>query len=302
MIVQINNYTNYRCNMDTLKLLSHNRYPKQDIDKIGKIILLRFKDEFGLNNRIFVDTIRYPMKNYKNSGTPTYFLILRYDLEDPFKIILMSDSGKIIVSNKETIENISYPPGYTPKFITSENVSDFIDKKEFFFTPEIDMVSFLKKYENEFVHQYKIQDYNILGNVCYTEYYTDLLKTEADKNILSPSREKTFNELKKQLLEENPDLDIFPDEILKSFPIYYNQRNQSYIDKPLRVINNGIIIRVDNDSNGELVVAENIKNKIRFVTAQEAFIYTDNIPKQFKYTEISNLSVLLHHKIYTGEE
>ena len=84
--------------------------------------------------------------------------------------------------------------------------------------------------------QLKPQNEILLGNVCYTEYYTDILKTDASSNILAPSREKTFNEIKEELLKNNPNFDIIPDEILKSFPIFYNKHGQDYVDKPLRVI------------------------------------------------------------------
>lgn len=304
MIVQINNYTNYRCDIDTLKLLSHNHYPKQDKEKINKLILIRFKDKFvTINNRFFIDKKKYTSYVKDNEGIPTYFLILRYDIEAPYTVILMNDFGEIILTTKSEIESLSYPPNYEQKFINSINVCKFENREELFFEPEITFEDFLRKYENEKVYQIHPQDNDILGNVCYTEYYTDIMKTDASTNILSPSREKTFNEIKEELLKNNPNFDIIPDEILRSFPIYYNKRGQDYVDKPLRVVNSGIIIRADVHKNGSIIVAENYNGKLRFITNKDAFIYTEYEQKSELYSEISNLKLIGDGLvIYKGED
>lgn len=301
MIVQINNSINYGCTMDTLKLMSHNTYPEQDIEKINKIILLRYKEEGIINNRFFIDKNKYPEYTGNNDGYPTFFLILRYDKVEPYRVILMSTLGRIIVTDKKQIESLSYQPNYISKFTNSSHVSNFNDRDELFFASASTYEEFLKLYQDEFIHQYKIQDEVILGSRCYTEYYQDIMKTNASTNILDPTREKTFNEIKEELLKEDPNKYVFPDEILKSFPIYYNRRGQSNVDKPLRVINTGTIIRADCNSDGELVVAENYNNKLRFITGKEAFVYTDYIKKRDRYFEQNNLS-LIEEKIFTGEE
>lgn len=305
MIVQINNYTNYSCDFDTLKLLSHNHYPKQNKNALNKLILIRYKDRLGIvNNRFFVDKTKYKSYTKNNEGSPTYFLILRYDIEAPYTVILMNDIGDIIVSNKNEIESLVFPPNYSQKFETSENVCCFKNREEYiiYSNIEYDYEEFLKKYQDEKVLQLKPQNEILLGNVCYTEYYTDILKTDASSNILAPSREKTFNEIKEELLKNNPNFDIIPDEILKSFPIFYNKHGQDYVDKPLRVINTGIIIRADENNNGYIVVAENYNGEIRFITNKDAFIYTEYENKRNPYQPISNFTLIGDgSKIYKGD-
>ena len=303
MIVQINNYTNYKCDIDTLKLLSHDHYPKQDKEKLNKLILLRFKDKsISINNRFFIDKKKYTSYTKNNEGNPIYFLILRYDIEPPYTVILMNDFGQIVLSNKSEIESLAFPPDYKQNFTKSEYVSKFKDREELFFSPEITYEEFLRKYENEKVYQIRPQNNDIIGNICYTEYYTDIMKTNASSNILAPSREKTFNEIKEELLKNNPNFDVIPDEILKSFPIFYNKREQDYVDKPLRVINSGIIIRADEHTNGSIVVAENYNGKLRFITNRDAFIYTEYEKKSKLYSEISNFNLIGDGSIiYKGE-
>lgn len=171
--------------------LSSDKYPKQS-DNVGKWTLIRYKSEYDniTNNRYHIVGSYFPQLTCENSGEQQFFQILRYDLEEPYKVILRNDINEIVVMSVEQFESIldlstleteldsfnflKTTENYVNRFYTKDDKLNFI-----FHTRTDSLDEFFEEYNLETIHKYSIQDTDILGKLAYIEYYNDLFRLEA---------------------------------------------------------------------------------------------------------------------------
>lgn len=127
----------------------------------------------SVNNRLVIDRRYYPNSDIKNSGRTTFFQILRYDLEEPNKVILRSKDNEIIVLTVNEFNNIYDIPG-TDFYarITSSAKRQGLD----YISPNTteDLDEFFNHYRDEKINIYPLQNESILGIDIYTEFDIDI--------------------------------------------------------------------------------------------------------------------------------
>lgn len=261
--------------------LSHDKYPAQKEEYLGKYICLRYKSYISqeINNRFKVPTCKeymfyaYPEK----TGIQTFFEILRWDTEEPFRAILMSTRGEVICTYTKLLEEQLYD--LVPSIIYNSTLEQAAEKNITYQTlNETDnKILFFNKLYNEKIHLYPEQDIRLLGVEVISEYDTDLSLPKNTEGVINKKNDHRFTaEMKAQMDKMDPLLYCMPEEIYRSYPHWYDVHEPSYIDNPIRAINHGYIIRADIQGSiePELVVMEVLKNNtLRFVTQYEARFY-----------------------------
>lgn len=268
-------------NTTEMGYLSYDKYPAQLQEYIGKYICVRHKTEYNqmLNQRFHIpegdfDDYIYP----ENKGRRRFFQILRWDTEEPFRAILMNNSGEVIVTYTTQLENDLYDLvdsriyNATMKRAEMKNYSYLVLNE----TNDADL--FFEKLFYEKVNYIGIQDEPYLGLEVWTEYDTDL---SLDKNEQMLQNRNKYGKLPEETMEimikRNPILYSLPEEIFNSYPYYYNWREKSFADNSRRAINKGYVIRADKQGSvePEAVVMEVLDDgSVRFVTQHEArFFY-----------------------------
>ena len=110
-------------------MIKENNYPTQDTDKVGTTISMRFRD----HNRLDLNSFRHLAPNERpeddttaigyNEGPEDYdtgdvndiytsdFIILRFDTEEPYKMIAVSTDYKVIVVGSSNLDDhiFEYP-------------------------------------------------------------------------------------------------------------------------------------------------------------------------------------------------
>ncbi len=131
----------------------------------------------SVNNRYVIDRRYYPNREIKNSGRTTFFQILRYDLDKPYKVILRNQMGEVLVMSADEFKDIYDLPMsdmYTRilHLTNSQNLRyispNTTNNEELFFT----------KYNNEKIHIAPLQNKEILGVEIYTEYDKDIFDSD----------------------------------------------------------------------------------------------------------------------------
>ena len=273
------------------KYISSDIYPVQDVDKVGNLITVRYLDSKTrtLNNRYCISKTLHPEFTGENSGMKTWFMILRYDKVFPNKAILINASGQVIVTDTFNINTIIDEPGSEPKMC---NIPPFENASYCYFNVAEDYVSFLNSLETEFVNNVKIQNESLLKKNVFTAYYLDILnKNYEDGAVHYTYKEKDFETVKEELIANDKNCKIVPDEHLKGYPYYYNIHAQDMSDSPRVAINRGFILSADiNGESNDIVVAELISDDmIRFVLGSEAFIYANDIEPENINDSVFNL-------------
>ena len=190
MIKSITNSVNgFFDRYDTNKsYLSDLKYPEQNIEKLGKWNYLRYKTEYDniVNNRYKIVESEFPQLNCGNSGESTLFQILRYDKEEPYKVILRNDAGEIIVTSVDKYESILEPNSLSVKLFSNDfrtkgiNYCNKYKGENKYINYNISSTDeFFNEYNNEFVNKYPIQDDYLFGRICYIEFYNDLFRIKA---------------------------------------------------------------------------------------------------------------------------
>jgi hypothetical protein len=306
MIIRINRHTPH-CpeNIPTASYISGSTYPTQNSSYLNKIVLIRFKDERYpdiINNRFKLDSTKYPTYTGTNTGTPSYFLVLRYDSVSPYRVILLGSKGEVVVTTVTAISSLSYPTDYTGSFTdNSSTVSAFKDRTELFFTKAASTDAFLSSYTNEFIFNYPIQEEKYLGINAYTEYYADF-SLDHSVNKVVQTTPKTRAELAAESLVEDGTRNIIPEEVLLSDPLFFDNHNHDMVDTPRRSFTSGLIIRADagNTDKEFIVVAETVDSKLRFVVSDEAYMYIDSTTTNTKIYDRSAIISAIDGKSFTG--
>lgn len=276
-------------NVTEMGYLSNDKYPAQNEEYLGKYICVRHKTEYNqmLNQRFHVPEGDYDDYIYpENRGRRRFFQILRWDTEEPYRAILMNNSGEIIVAYSSRLEHDLYDLMdsriYNATITRAEMKNyDYLVVNE---TTDADL--FFDRLYYEKVNYIGIQDETYLGLEVWTEYDTDLSLEKDDRMLQNRNKYgKLSKETMAQMVKRNPILYSLPDEIYNSYPYYYSWRDKSFADNSRRAINKGYIIRADKQGSiePELVVMEVLPDEsVRFVTQHEArfFYNTDNMVTQ----------------------
>ena len=283
-VIQVNNMIPMdQHNKKERLVMTHNKYPKQS-SCVGKIIRMKYTDEREQG----VIHYRFWMVNYdKNQGWPEKFIVLRWDDEYPYRVILMSSTGVVLVTKDTKMLNLTYPKFYE----ALEKIPEFPRRKEIVYGEQVTADVLRENSIKEFVHQYPIQDNRYFGATVYTEYKNDITD-DTITNKLPGTTFKNWRDYRYQK-DNTPvakhDPDTIYEEImagdksngvkkpyqLRGFPFFYDRHKKDFVDTPWKAYNKGFIIRADKDSDhGVIVVAETIGNTVRFVTDKEAYFYT----------------------------
>lgn len=277
MILCLNNMKNFsRANDTYRKCIDSKTFPKQDLEKLGKLIHLKFRDENDQYTRfrLPINKKNFPQFSGETNNESWFFRIIRYDIEFPYKVILIDKNKRIIVTDRTKITELFVHPDY--KFSIS---SDGFKELELVYSEDWD--TFNNLYLKDYVHCYPVQDKELLGISVYIEYYNDLFNLKSEdqlKEINIDNQKKSKDELRKGLEEGNIKRNTLNDGSLFTFPIYYDRHQKDMVDIPKRVIKKGVIIRVDmNATDPEIVVAQfDDNNKLSFITDKEATFYYDS--------------------------
>lgn len=282
MIRQTNNENGfYVRNTTDNGYLSHDKYPSQKTSYVGKYICLRYRSylEQEPNNRFRIPTLKkYKDYNYpKQSGRRTFFKILRWDLVEPYRVILMSTRGEIIVTKTSLLESELYD--LIGSEIYEGTIEEAIKKgyEYLLLNIAVDEALFFEKLSAETCHLYPRQDERLLGVEVISQYQNDLSLPKDTEGVINIKNDYTFTpQMKAKMIEMNPRLFGVPDELFQSFPHLHNTYSQSYENNPIRAFNKGYIIRADLQGSGldpQLVVMEVLEDSVRFVTQAEAKFY-----------------------------
>ena len=262
--------------------LSNDKYPTQNEEYLGKYICVRHKTQSNqmLNQRFHIPAVTYDEYIYpENSGRRRFFQILRWDMEEPFRAILMNNSAEVIVTYTTQLENDLYDLGGSKMLEATKTRAGMKGYEYLILNQTYDPDLFFDRLFYEKVNYIGVQDEPYLGMKVWSEYDTDL-SLEKDENTMLINRNKygkLSEETMKRMVRMDPILYSLPEEIFNSYPYYYSWRDKSYADNSRRAINQGYIIRADKQGSvePELVVMEVLSdNSVRFVTQHEArFFY-----------------------------
>lgn len=307
MVLLLNSLYGFSDRMNTYrKTLSATTYPKQNTSYLGKWCLLRFIDESdreflgtdantlainGINNRFYINKTYYPAYTGTNSGHATFFRVVRFDSVSPYRVILISLAGQVIVTTVEIFQNqldlYSDVTGDIAPFIYREyqNV-DKLPTGATLVTIEhtTDQTTFFNSYNNEKVHKFPIQDDEVQFRTVYTEYALDMSKDASfnNENMNIKNNWDWDEDTLAHVKETHPSMKGVNEAILKSFEQFYAMHGNSLVDNPRRTSNYGYLIRSDanapdaHDVVAEVTVVDNAVTGVRFVTDQEARIYYNN--------------------------
>jgi len=276
MIFCLNNMKGFsrRYNIDGQRTcMDHDTYVEQDANYIGKVVHLKFKDEYSqiTRMRLNINKNNFPEFTGTNSYDDWYFKIIRYDAGFPNTAILVDHENRILVTTTEIITNLFVYPGY--EYHTFDGFEELK-------VPEIGWSEFNHKYPREYVHNFPVQDTDYIGRPVYIEYYNDIFnlrKKDQLKEIDLSDRNVDIGKIREKLLEVNPDLDVFDNSYLIRYPSYYESHIKDMLDIPLRVVHKGYVIRVDKNANEAFIVVLqlNTDGSYRFITDREATFYFD---------------------------
>lgn len=256
-------------------ILSATKYPKQDTDKIGKIVKMATMIEPDNS---------YNARYYDDKGIWTtnpecrYYLILRYDLEEPYRVIAISDRCHVIVSSTQNVDNFYIPPTDPIDPVKPSEIKRFQDYEPLRIENRAgSQAAFGKIIEREEVCYYGIQSSEYLGRMVYTEYPIDIPSLPKEKEFPA-SVELSNDELRKSLEKLKASYGQFPDFMLRQFKYYSNRFAHSKLNIPRRPVNMGVVIRADTNPgcNGYIVVVEYREDGIAFVTNYDTNLYIDN--------------------------
>lgn len=270
-------------------------YRAQNLNIVGKYIAINFIDymcqSFNYKARIpSVVCEQYPDIMPKTfdpfTNVPVIFKVVRCDSVKPFRVILVSIYGHVVVTTVEKLDEVGYyDVGYCREV---KNKIESMGKQ--MYTPIICTTEedYVNNFSSNYIHSYPVQSDLIYGKRVWIEFEKDMKNKYGWGGSINTERNKfEFTDaMAEKVIEMDPDLKDTPRKILESYPIYYNIHSQSYIDDPKRVSNPsnsstykgliGYVIRVDeNSSDGHVVVTYIYNGQRRFVCLDEARFYYD---------------------------
>ena len=298
-------------------LMDWERYPTQNEEALGKYVSLNIFCERGRYMRYRVRIRKDLKEEYSNLISDNYettmlevFRILRYDIEVPFKVILVSLSGQVIVTTKDRIDNLVYINDEmctrTREYIEQigeeyYEPTNVVDNYEDFFT---------EFFNKEKIEVFPVQNQKMLLRPVYIEFQSDIPAYDISYNEGPEKNDHRFTDkIKQQMISNNPRLFGLTDREIDSYPYIHDIHGESYVDDPRRVKKSrGYIIRADQNCNeqGEIVVMYQFgdeNNSYRVLTLDEArFYYITNVEERTTDVEEREVYEALYNYIVYGNQ
>lgn len=297
-------------------IMDWDRYPTQNTDAIGKYLSLNFFAERGRFMKYRIRIRKDLKEEYSNFISSSYeqsvqevFRILRFDMEEPFKVILVSLGGQVVVTTKDKIESLVYinDPmcAQTKQYITDVlgeryyEPTNIVDNYEDFFT----------EFTNEQIEVYPVQNQKMLLKPVYIEWMSDVTNYDIDYNEGPEKNDHSFTDkIKEQMIKNNVRLFGLTDREINSYPYIHDIHGESYVDDPRRVKSSrGYIIRADqNGADPQIVVMYQYgqdTRDYRVITLDEArFYYITNVEERKQDVEEREIYTALYNYIVYGTE
>lgn len=277
MIYNLNNLLHHNMNkIISTDNITNDKYPKQNIEKLGKIIQLAFNSEDDPNCTF---EARYYLDGNKWRHNPQcpWFMIVRYDIEYPYRTIGISHTGKVIVTDSREVDNLYAPPDNVDRKpidlpLQVKDKEIIVEKNQALNNRAFELLQ-----RKEIVHNYPAQA-EFIGMPVYTEYAPDILSLKRDEVYINEEyHEAPDEQIRRELSAINVAFAGYPINILKGFHLYYNRFIKEKTNNPRRAVNLGMVIRNDLGGNdGCIVVMEYRKNGICFICNEDANIYYDS--------------------------
>jgi len=283
-------------------IMTYNYYPAQG-EAVGKYIAINILD---YSNQEFNYRVRFNKSTYEQYSTiipspynqdrnlPLIFKIVRYDTEAPYKAILVSIYGHLIVTTTEELDKVSYYNAYYCLDIQHKIAA--MGKQ--MYTPVIITESeeaFMESFAAEKISIYPIQSDILYGRRVWIEYDNDLMNIPYGQETepVDPNKFEFTDQMAADVVERDNKLRGLPKEQLASYPVYYEIHSKSFVDNPKRSMGTGWVARADIDSpDGQVVVVYPNGPYTRFICLDEAKFYYDtedtrkldiNIPKFYGF-------------------
>ncbi len=267
-------------------IMSYNQYPAQG-EAVGKYIAINFLD---YSNQLFNYRVRFqksttyeqfediiPGTYDPDENLPIIFKIVRYDVEAPYKAILVSTYGHLIVTTTEELDKVSYYDEYYCRDIQRQ----ITDMNKQMYVPVVITESeeeFIESFASERITIYPIQSNILYGRRVWIEYDNDLMNIPYGEEYQSvdPNKYEFTDQMAEEVIERDNTLRVLPKEQLASYPVYYNIHSKSFVDNPKRSMGTGWVVRADIDSpDGQVVVIQTDGTNAKFICLDEARFYYD---------------------------
>ena len=225
-------------------ILTSKFYPEQNLNFLNKLLFVPYKDEnsISLNFRLYIAKKYFPQFDGKSGHSDNFTKVLRYDLDAPYKAILVDTHNRIIVGDTREMNKYRIYPGYT------------YDSYKGFTEAEMPMTEtwdeFNEEYNQEKIWTVHVQNQSYIGQPVYVEYFKDIITRESGESIIPAE----------YVSREHPEARYQFDKL----------------NKPLRCSQKGYIIRADENGNeAEIVVmVEDPETNIRkYILGSEAYFY-----------------------------
>lgn len=267
------------------RVITFNTYPVQNDNALGKYIGISFLDYINqsFNYRIRLRKETYdkykdilPKTYHRFDNIPIPFKIVRFDIDDPHKAILVSIFGHVLVTTTDIIDQIGYYNQYY-----CNNMKDYIENlgKEMYIPNNmIYEDDFFDNFAKEKIHIFPIQSDIIYGQRVWIEFDKDLDDIPFGmENYPVPGNKFEFtDEMAREVVERDASLKNVDRNLLESYPVYYNVHSKSFIDNPKRSMLIGYVIRADIDSpDGQVVVVCKDQDIIKYFCLDEAKFFYD---------------------------
>lgn len=287
------------------KGFGYDSFRVQNANVVGKYIAINFIDymcqSFNYKSRIS----SVVCEKYSNipktfdpfTNVPVIFKVVRFDSVKPYRAILVSIYGHVIVTTTTIINKIGY---YDVNYCREvKNKIESLGKE--MYTPIICTTEqeYINNFASDYIHSYPVQSDLIYGKRVWIEFEPDMKNNykynkDRDKSYThwggtintEPNQYEFTDQMAQDVVTRNPDLKNMPREILASYPSYYNIHSKSFVDNPKRVAADncstalnykgfvGYIIRADeNSSDGHVVVTYVYNGTRRYVCLDEAKFY-----------------------------
>ena len=223
-------------------LISNTDYPEQDSNYVGKLLFVPYRNENNhtRNFRLFISTMTHREFTGTTGPFENFTKVLRFDLAEPYVAILVDEMNYIIIGDTREIRKYTIYPGY--------EYSSFRGLSEVHMNMCETWDEFNNEYNSEVFFMVHSQNADYVGKPVYTEFYKDLIPYTHEDNILP--RE----------YYQNPDARI----------------NQDMINVPLRTLNQGYVIRADENGNlaNFVVMLEDPNTHVRkYILGSEGYFY-----------------------------
>lgn len=237
-------------------ILTSDFYPEQNLDFLNKLLFVPYRDENNVRLffRLYISKHRYPQFTGRSGISDNFTKVLRFDLAEPYKAILVDENNFIIVADTRELLKYTVYPGYE------------YDTYRGFPEAAMNMTSnwdeFNEEYNSEKIWTVHVQNKSYIGMPVYLEYYKDLF---TDKETI----------LHKD--QYNP---------LHADARYYEDK----LNTPYKVREQGYIIRADeNGYDPEIVVmVEDPETHIRkYVLGSEAYMYIETEDQRTPLEELN---------------